>query len=102
MEFSFSPRPWTRTVSQRTPAGSGLGLHVRGRFDGVVRRLHDCALVDPEVNRLLALIRDFARARSILHFGEAPSGILSAFVLRMSRHSGEWLVALVARESTPT
>jgi 23S rRNA (uracil1939-C5)-methyltransferase len=102
MEFSFAPRAWrTEGVPEHPEPGPALGLHVPGRFDGVFDVL-DCALVDAEVNRLLALVRDFARARAIPAYrGPEPTGILRHLVLRMSRHTGEWLVALVVREIHP-
>jgi 23S rRNA (uracil1939-C5)-methyltransferase len=102
MEFSFATRPWDpEGVPEQPLPGPALGLHVRGRFDGVFD-VRDCALVDPEVNELLALVRGFARERGIPAYrGPEPTGILRHLVLRMSRHSGEWLVALVVREDHP-
>jgi len=103
MEFSFSTRPWDPDGVPTQPLPEpALGLHVRGRFDGVFD-VHDCALVDPEVNRLLALIRDFARARSISAFrGEARAGSfgISSFGCRATQGSG-WSPSWRAR-STPT
>ncbi len=102
MEFSFSPRAWDPDgVPEHPQPSPSLGLHVRGRFDGVFD-VRDCALVDPEVNRLLELVRGFARAHSIPAYrGPEPSGVLRHLVLRMSHHTREWLVALVACEKHP-
>ncbi len=102
MEFSFAPRAWDPAgVPQSPSAGPALGLHARGRFDAVLD-IHDCALVEPEVNRLLATIREASLSLGIpAYHGGRADGILRHLVLRASRHSGEWLLALVVRENDP-
>lgn len=100
MEFSFSRRPFDPVgVPEISPPGPGLGLHVRGRFDAVFDVL-DCALFDSEVNELVDLVRRFARERSLEGYhSRGPSGLLRHLVVRSSRDSGEWLLALVVTES---
>lgn len=102
MEFSFSPRAWDPAgVPDEPVAGPAVGLHARGRFDAILD-IHDCALVDSEANRLLATIRDAARSLEIpAYHSRRAEGILRHLVLRSSRFTGEWLLALVAREADP-
>jgi len=102
MEFSFAPRTWDPAgIPERPQPGPALGLHVRGRFDAVFD-VHDCALVDPELNQLIALIRDAAREQGLpAYHGRDRTGILRHLVVRMSRHTGQWLIALVVREESP-
>ncbi len=102
MEFSFSPRAWDPAGIPENPGpGPAIGLHVRGRFDAVFD-VADCALFDPEVNRLIALTRDLARSTEIpAYHGGDRTGILRHLVVRSSLHTGEWLVALVVRQDLP-
>jgi 23S rRNA (uracil1939-C5)-methyltransferase len=102
MEFSFSTRAWDPAGIPEEPVPSpALGLHVRGRFDAVFD-IHDCVLCEPEVNSLLQVIRQFARANGLPAFhGRAATGLLRHLVVRSSRHTGEWLVALVVKEEHP-
>jgi 23S rRNA (uracil1939-C5)-methyltransferase len=102
MEFSFATRSWDPAGIPEHPApGPALGLHVRGRFDAVFD-IHDCILCEPEVNALLERVRDFSRSHELpAYHGRAATGLLRHLVVRSSRHSGEWLVALVAKEEDP-
>jgi 23S rRNA (uracil1939-C5)-methyltransferase len=102
MEFSFAPRAWDPVGPPETPApGPALGLHVPGRYDAVFD-VHDCALCDTEVNDLLALVRDTARARSIpAYHDKTGEGILRHLVIRSSVATGEWLISLVVKDERP-
>lgn len=102
MEFSFSPRSWDPSGLPAQPApGPAIGLHVRGRFDAVFD-IVDCALTQPAVMDLLAFVRDEARARGIRGYhGRDLTGTLRHLLVRTSRATGEWLVALVIREEVP-
>lgn len=102
MEFSFAPRAWDPAGVPDAPTPDpALGLHVPGRFDAIFDVI-DCALTDPEVNELLALIREFARQRGIGGYhGRHGSGVLRHLVTRISKHTGEWLLALVVRSEDP-
>lgn len=104
MEFTFAPRAWDPRGAPDPGAGSpelALGLHVPGRFDAIFN-VEDCALPDPEVNGLLVTVRTFARAHGLpAYHGRRRDGILRHLVVRASRATGEWLVALVVREGHP-
>jgi 23S rRNA (uracil1939-C5)-methyltransferase len=102
MEFSFSPRSWDPSGLPEHPApGPALGLHVRGRFDAIFD-IVDCALTTPEVNALVAFVRDEARSRGIAGYhGRDLTGVLRHLLVRSSRGSGEWLVALIVHHEVP-
>jgi 23S rRNA (uracil1939-C5)-methyltransferase len=102
MEFSFSPRSWDPAgIPEQPVPGPALGLHVRGRFDAIFD-IHDCVLCEPEVSLLLERIREFARGHGLTAYhGRAGTGLLRHLVFRSSRHSGEWLLALVVKEDDP-
>jgi 23S rRNA (uracil1939-C5)-methyltransferase len=102
MEFSFSPRPWDPAGLPERPApGPGLGLHVRGRFDAIFD-LEECHLTAPDVTRLVRQVREEARHRGLAGYhGRDLTGILRHLVVRISRATGEWLVALVVKEEAP-
>ena len=91
MEFSFAPWGWDpQGLPSERPPGPALGLHVPGRFDAVFD-IRDCALPDPEVNHLVALVRDFARARGVSAYdSRRHAGILRHLVVRASEQTGEW------------
>ncbi len=102
MEFSFSPRSWDPTgLPERPLPGPALGLHVRGRFDAVFDVV-DCALTAPRVNDLVAFVRREARERGIAGYhGRDLTGVLRHLLVRRSRATGEWLVALIVRNEVP-
>jgi 23S rRNA (uracil1939-C5)-methyltransferase len=102
MEFSFSTRAWDPAGIPEQPTPSpALGLHVRGRFDAVFD-VRDCMLCEPDVNLLLERVRAFARLHEIpAYHGRAATGLLRHLVVRSSRHTGEWLIALVVKEEHP-
>lgn len=102
MEFSFSPRAWDPSGVPESPAEElAVGLHARGRFDAILD-IHDCVLVDDEVNALLATVRAAAQALGIsAYHNRRGEGILRHLVLRSSRMTGEWLLALVVRDFDP-
>jgi 23S rRNA (uracil-5-)-methyltransferase RumA len=74
---------------------------VPGRFDAVFDCI-DCALCDPEINDLLALVRAYAKEKGIEGYhGRTREGILRHLLVRSSEATGEWLVVLVVRDEHP-
>jgi tRNA/tmRNA/rRNA uracil-C5-methylase (TrmA/RlmC/RlmD family) len=68
MEFTFGKRAWVpREVLERGEPfapGPALGLHPRGRYDGVFD-VEDCRLQSPVSNRIVACMRAIARRRGL-------------------------------------
>jgi len=102
MEFSFSEHRYVpqEELNRSLPIEPGLflGLHAKGFYNKVID-LQECHLLAPLSNDLVATVRRFA-----LHSGEAVfnaqtgAGLWRFLVIRHAKHTGEWLVNLVASE----
>jgi 23S rRNA (uracil1939-C5)-methyltransferase len=110
MEFSFG-RKWLRKeeLLQRSTEESrdlpqadwALGLHIAGRFDRVLD-LEECWLQSETSVRIVNLVRQFCRARSLDYYSTVThTGYLRNLVVRQSRTTGEVMVNLVTRADRP-
>jgi 23S rRNA (uracil1939-C5)-methyltransferase len=108
MEFSFGER-WLsgEEIGAQREEGAppadrfALGLHIPERFDRVLD-VNACWLQSETSNRILNLVRSFARARHLTIFStRTHEGYLRNLVIRQSRHTAEVMVNLVTREERP-
>jgi 23S rRNA (uracil1939-C5)-methyltransferase len=108
MEFSFGER-WLseEEIGARREEGAppadrfALGLHLPERFDRVLD-IRECWLQSETSNRILTLVRAFARAKSLSIFStRTHEGYLRNLVIRQSRHTGEVMVNLVTHDENP-
>ena len=106
MEFSFGERWLTRDEMAAEAEGKpndrfALGLHISGRFDRVLD-VDACWLQSELSNRILTLVRAFARQRGLsVYSTRTHAGYLRNLVIRQSRHTGEVMVNLVTRDDRP-
>ncbi|MBD3235989.1 MAG: 23S rRNA (uracil(1939)-C(5))-methyltransferase RlmD [Candidatus Eisenbacteria bacterium] len=105
MEFTFGRRPW---VSRETleaggplPPGPALGLHPRGRFQGVFD-VSDCRLQSRLSNRIVITVRELARAGGLaVYDSRDDAGLLRHLVVRQAATSPDCVVVIVARHEAP-
>ncbi len=105
MEFTFGARPWIARaqldLGAPFPPGPALGLHPRGRFNAVFD-LRDCRLQSALSNRIVALVREAARARQLTAYdSRTDAGLLRHLVIRQATESADLLLVLVARAPDP-
>jgi 23S rRNA (uracil1939-C5)-methyltransferase len=99
MEFSFSDGVW-RDEPGGGP-GFGLGMHVRGRFDRVLRQ-EECPIAPPWMAEVAVTVREAAEASGMPPWGaREPSGFFRFLVLRDGRNTGERMVNLITYPPRP-
>ncbi|MBI3944464.1 MAG: 23S rRNA (uracil(1939)-C(5))-methyltransferase RlmD [Armatimonadetes bacterium] len=99
MEFTFGTGDGGRETGGSCPGVSFpiLGLHRRGRYWDVVD-IHDCRLMSPLANEIVAAVRDRARAHAwVPYHKRTHAGEARFLALREGKRTGEWLVNLVSR-----
>jgi len=102
MEFSFSEYRYVPqeelNLGLMAEPGLFLGLHAKGFYNKVID-LQECHLLAPLSNDLVAAVRRFALASGKTVFNaQTGAGLWRFLVIRHAKHSGEWLVNLVASE----
>lgn len=105
MEFTFGRRPWVSREQLEAggplPPGPALGLHPRGRFDGVFD-VTDCRLQSPLSNRIVAAALALARERDLpVYDSRTDQGLLRHLVVRQAATSADRVVVIVARHEVP-
>lgn len=105
MEYSFSDRRWL--TAEEIASGKefdrslALGLHVPGRFDGVID-IEKCFLQSEASNRILDATREYARVHSVsVYSSKAEAGYLRFLVIRSSHATSELMVNLVTSIDAP-
>ncbi len=100
IEFSFSNMryllPEELSLEQLSrPKEFALGFHTPGNFEKVID-IDYCYLAKEEMNRVLALTREFALANALAPYGvKAHTGFLRNLVVRFSENRQEVMVNLV-------
>jgi 23S rRNA (uracil1939-C5)-methyltransferase len=105
MEFTFGKRAWVpREVLERGEPfapGPALGLHPRGRYDGVFD-VEDCRLQSPVSNRIVACMRAIARRRGLsVYHSRADEGLLRHLVVRQAQTTRDLIAVIVVRHERP-
>jgi 23S rRNA (uracil1939-C5)-methyltransferase len=101
MEFTFGRRPWVPRAELLSgapfPQGIALGLHPRGRFDGIFD-VEACRLQSEVSNRVVVALREIARRLDLpCYDSHRDEGLLRHLVVRQSAGFGDLLLVLVAR-----
>jgi len=110
MEFSFGTRWLSREqyaaeklsgpLNHRSD-DTGLGLHLRGRFDKVLD-IDECWLQSPSSNHILNAVRRFAMERCLSTYStRTHTGYLRNLVIREGKRTGETMVNVVTSEDRP-
>jgi 23S rRNA (uracil1939-C5)-methyltransferase len=101
MEFSFSDRRWLMPgefVKGETTDEFGLGLHVPGVYYKVID-MEGCLLQNDAGNRILRLVREYAKNSRVPVYGlKSHEGFWRFLTLRHSVACDEWLVNIVTSE----
>lgn len=91
-------------IAEPTPIDSHvvhIGLHPRKRF-ALVMPTPECELLSPEGQKIQALVTIWANEFGIASFTrKTAEGVLRHLVLREGKRTGERMVKLVAKSSTP-
>jgi 23S rRNA (uracil1939-C5)-methyltransferase len=99
MEFSFSDGVW-RDEPGGGP-GFGLGMHVRGRFDRVLRQ-EECPIAPDWMAEVAVTVREAAEASGRPPWAaREPRGFFRFLVLREGRNTGERMVNLITFPPAP-
>ncbi len=105
MEFTFATRPWIPREELAAglpfPAGPALGLHPRGRYEGVFD-VADCRLQSPLSNQIVAGVRAFVRERGLTAYvSHNDTGLMRHLVIRQAATRSDLLLVLVVRREEP-
>ncbi len=105
MEYSFGDERDLAIMERRTAPESGgkvhLGLHPKGRF-ALVTPTPACALQSEASQAILRTVSEWATANAVsVYVRMTGIGDLRHLVIREGKNTGERLVSLVARSSTP-
>ena len=101
MEFSFSDRRWLlphEFDGGETESGFALGLHAPGTYSKVID-MDACLLQMEEGNKILRLVKEYARGSGIPVYGiKTHQGFWRFLTIRYSTAFDQWMVNIVTSE----
>ncbi|SPD72359.1 putative enzyme [uncultured Desulfobacterium sp.] len=105
MEFSFSDRRWLlpdEFDGSDNEAGFALGLHAPGTYSKVID-MDACLLQMEEGNRILRLVKEYARKSGMPVYGiKSHEGFWRFVTIRHSTAFDQWMVNIVTSEERPS